>query len=462
MPGELQLHPEYRLKRGIEAVLRKLPAGFDEFVNEKIQDQIAAIFAEWSAQLLNSPRQTSALGKAMTPDFLGSSLKLGHAMTANNAGPCKVWRVQYPAEPTLNGETFLAELQFSLSDFSKLMTGEFQVIAIRSESSPTLPAQGSIAYVTVVRFELVGTGAAFHREQRIGNWELRWKMLPSGEIRLQQLRVLDEERARVSVQVFQDISAHAFADNRSYVSQLVPGIDHWRTVLDGASGIDIYGHNGVSIGDIDGDGFDDLYVCQPAGLPNRLFRNRGDGTFEDLTDSAGVGVLENTACALFADIDNTGRQDLIVVRASGPLLFRNQGLGKFRLQPDAFQFATPPQGTFTGAAIADYDRDGWLDIYFCLYAYYQGADQYRYPMPYYDAENGPPNFLLRNNRDGTFRDVTKQSGLDENNARFSFCCSWGNYRGQPGQSGPDLYVVNDFGRAFRGSISMLTDAKTFM
>jgi len=430
----------------MEAVLRKLPAGFDEFVNEKIQDQIAAIFAEWSAQLLHSPQQTSALAKTTTLDFLGSSLRAGRALTVNNAGPGKVWRVQYPAEPTLNSETFLAELQFSLADFSKLMTAEFQVIAIRSASSPTLPDRGSTGYVTVVRFELVGTGAAFHREQRVGNWELRWQMRSSGEIGLQQLRVLDEERARVSVQVFQDISAHAFASNRCYESQLIPGIDHWRTVLDGASGIDIYGHNGVSIGDIDGDGFDDLYVCQPAGLPNRLFRNRGDGTFEDITDSAGVGVLENTACALFADIANTGRQDLIVVRATGPLLFRNQGSGKFRLQPDAFQFATPPQGTFTGAAIADYDRDGWLDIYFCLYAYYQGSDQYRYPMPYYDAENGPPNFLLRNNRDGTFRDVTKPSGLDQNNTRFSFCCSWGNYRVQPGQSGPDLYVVNDFGR----------------
>src|SRR4029077_7844772 len=98
-PEELQLHPEYRLKRGMEAVLRKLPAGFDEFVNEKIQDQIAAIFAEWSGQLLHSPPQTSALAKAMTLDFLGSSLKFVRAMTVNNAGPFKVWRVQYPAEP---------------------------------------------------------------------------------------------------------------------------------------------------------------------------------------------------------------------------------------------------------------------------------------------------------------------------------------------------------------------------
>ena len=131
------------------------------------------------------------------------------------------------------------------------------------------------------------------------------------------------------------------------------------------------------------------------------------------------------------------------MRASGPLLFLNQGGGKFRLKPDAFQFANPPQGTFTGAAAADYDRDGWLDIYFCLYVYYQGADQYKYPTPYYAAENGPPNFMMRNNRDGTFRDVTAQSGLNQNNTRYSFCCGWGDYNRD---GWPDLYVVNDFGR----------------
>ena len=253
----------------------------------------------------------------------------------------------------------------------------------------------------------------------------------------------EETRSRSAKPWYEDIAPQAFDRASSYIHQMLRGVDDWRTVLDGACGIDIYGHNGVSVGDIDGDGFDDLYVCQPAGLPNRLYRNRGDGTFEDITESSGVGLLENTACAIFADFDNDGRQDLIVVRASGPLLFLNQGGGKFRLKPNAFQFANPPQGTFTGAAAADYDRDGWLDIYFCLYAYYQGADQYRYPAPYYAAENGPPNFMMRNNRDGTFRDVTAQSGLNQNNTRYSFCCGWGDYNRD---GWPDLYVVNDFGR----------------
>jgi hypothetical protein len=55
-------------------------------------------------------------------------------------------------------------------------------------------------------------------------------------------------------------------------------------------------------------------------------------------------------------------QDLLVVCGSGPLLFLNQGKGKFSLKPDAFKFAQPAQGTFTHAAIADYDRDGLLDV----------------------------------------------------------------------------------------------------
>ena len=423
--------------------MRKIPAGFDEFVTEKYQDQIEAIFKEWCAQLRESPRKTDALRKVLSADFLGGSPSAGQLKVVNQSPAIRVWKIHYPSETTLGGPDFLGELQSSLATFSRIVTPEFQIISIKAEPAQVSEPQSAVSIVTTIRFELVGTGTDFYREQRIGHWEMRWTLLPAGEPQLQRWRNLHEERSRASAPSFQDITSHAFGGNPSYMAQFVPGIDYWRTVLDGATGIDIYGHNGISAADIDGDGLDDLYVCQPAGLPNRLFRNRGDGTFEDITETSGLGVLENTACALFADIDNDGRQDLIVVRTTGPLLFLNEGSGKFRLKPDAFPFVTPPQGTFTGAAIADYDRDGWLDIYFCLYAYYQGADQYRYPMPYFDAENGPPNFMMRNNRDQSFRDVTKQSGLDKNNTRYSFCCSWGDYKGD---NWPDLYVVNDFGR----------------
>ncbi|HEV8039312.1 MAG TPA: FG-GAP-like repeat-containing protein, partial [Bryobacteraceae bacterium] len=392
---------------------------------------IARILAQWTALLTESPAKLPAIESVFAPGFLGFAVQPSETRLIRPGPALEVLQIAFSGEATLPRDTFLAGLQSTLAGFSKILTAEFQVTRIRSTNSGALQ--------TRVRYELVGTGPDFHREQRIGFWELEWT--PGFE--LQSWHANFETRSRSSQPWYTDIAPQALGHNASYSDQLLHGVDYWRTCIDGASGIDVYGHNGVAVGDIDNDGFDDLYVCQPAGLPNRLYRNRGDGTFEDITETSGVGVLENTACALFADFDNDGRQDLLVVRANGPLLFLNQGAGKFRLQPDAFQFASVPQGTFTGAAAADYDRDGWLDVYFCLYAYYQGTDQYKYPTPYYAAENGPPNFMLRNNRDATFRDVTRETGLHKNNTRYSFCCSWSDYNND---GWPDLYVVNDFGR----------------
>ena len=354
----------------------------------------------------------------------------------------EVRRNTFGVQLALDRNVFLREWLSRLSVFSKLVNAEFQITAIRATENSS-SAQPPNLIQTRVRYEIVGTGSGFHREQRVGAWDMEWGASPGGDFLLRRCFAIDETQARSVVPVYSDVTASALGGNSSYATQMLHGTDYWRTLLDGACGIDVYGHNGVSVADIDGDGFDDIYICQPAGLPNRLYRNRGNGTFDDVTDSSGLGILENTACALFADFNNDGHQDVILVRASGPSLFLNDGKGKFRQLPDAFQFANPPQGTFTGAAVADYDRDGWLDIYFCLYAYYQGTGQYKYPSPYHDAENGPPNFLMRNQRDGTFRDVTAESGLNQNNTRYSFCCGWGDYNGD---GWPDLYVVNDFGR----------------
>ena len=423
-------------------MLRRVPAGFDEFVTEKYQDRIAAVFTEWSLQLRSSPQSTAALEKLMPTGFSGGSPVASHWKPVRTGTTLMVWQGEFSNEPPLRRDEFLARLRSIFSSYTSIITAEFQVISIHSQpaSATTSPSH---LLGTIVRYELVGIGSEFHREQLVGHWQMSWELISSEGLQLQEWKVLDESRSRSTVPIFVDVTEAALGGSPAYRSQFLHGTDYWRTVLDSACGIDIYGHNGVSVADIDGNGFDDLYICQPAGIPNRLFRNRGDGTFEDITEKSGLGVLENTSCALFADLNNNGHQDLIVVRANGPLLFLNEGGGRFRLKADAFQFASPPQGTFTGAAIADYDRDGWLDVYFCLYSYYQGADQYRYPIPYYDAENGPPNFLMRNHRDGTFRDVTKESGLHQNNTRFSFCCAWGDFNGD---QWPDLYVVNDFGR----------------
>src|SRR5260370_30403346 len=154
---------------------------------------------------------------------------------------------------------------------------------------------------------------------------------------------------------------------------------------------------------------------------------------EDITDRAGVGLLDDTASALFVDLRNLGRQDLVVLLPSGPLLLLNDGNGRFSTRTDAFHFAHPPQGSFTGMAAADYDRDGAVDLYLCTYVYFQSEAQYRYPVPYHDAQNGPPNFLFRNRLSShgsrVFHDVTASSGIDHNNNRFAFPPAWCHYDG---------------------------------
>src|SRR4030095_10294897 len=114
--------------------------------------------------------------------------------------------------------------------------------------------------------------------------------------------------------------------------------------------------------------WEDFYVCQPGGLPNRLFRNQGDGTFVDMTREAGLDVLDWTASALWADYDNDGDLDLFLV-GDEILLFENDGRGHFkRSQRARFEIPLGSRGTMMSGAMADYDRDGFLDLYVCAYS----------------------------------------------------------------------------------------------
>ena len=287
-----------------------------------------------------------------------------------------------------------------------------------------------------VRFEFTEAG-----KYRTGYYQMNWT---AGEITIQ--RVIDEQVATAPEPLFIDITAGAFAKTASFHEQMTRGIPYWRARLDPACGIDVYGNKGIAAGDIDNDGADEIYVCQPGGLPNRLYKFQ-NGEMHDISERAGVDLLDDTSSALFVDWRNTGHQDLLLLLPSGPFLMLNDGNGRFTARPDAFHFARPPQGSFTGMAAADYDRDGLVDVYLCTYVYFQSEAQYRYPVPYHDARNGPPNYLFRNRlaKDGSghFEDVTEASGIDQNNNRFSFAAAWCDY---DNSGWPSLYVANDFGR----------------
>lgn len=435
-PTDIRFTPHYPAKSPLDDILRFATPGSDEYIVEEYASQIAALFDRWSPDLKGT-HPAAAIPDLTSRDIEFSSFMAVRESPLRPGDPIEVFRKEFAQDLLRGRDHFLQNVRAFLAVFKEIKTADFEIYECTQTSKAPLTLEARI------RYDLVGIVDKHAREERIGTWLTRWSRDETGDWRAVKWSPLEETSCRATGPIFVDISSAVFAHADSYRTQMLRGADYWRTVLDGAIGVDVYGNNGLAVGDFDNDGRDDLYVCQPAGLPNRLYHNRGDATFEDMTEKCGVGVLDFTACALFADFENRGVQDLLVVCATGPLLFRNDGHGKFTLKHDAFKFARPPQGAFTHAAIADYDGDGRLDIYFCLYNYYQGLDQYRYPVPYFDARNGPPNYLLHNEGEGTFRDRTEAAGLNAENDRYSFACSWGDANGD---GWPDLYVVNDFGR----------------
>jgi tetratricopeptide (TPR) repeat protein len=435
--ADIRLTPHYPAKSPLDGILRLAAPGTDEYVIEGYVSELLGGLKEWSRDLkLKSPAAVT-LGKFVDPAIQFTSLIPIRESPLRPGDRIEVLRREFDPGLSSGRERFVEVMKSYLGPLRQIDTADFEIYGCSQVADSPLTLEAEI------RYEFVGTREDRLREERLGSWRTRWSRDESNNWRVLTWSATEETVSRAAGRIFVDVTSQALGHVDSYKEQLLRGVDYWRTVLDGAIGVDVYGNNGLAVGDFDNDGLDDLYICQPAGLPNRLYRNRGDGTFEDVTEKSGVGVLDFTACALFADFQNRGLQDLLVVCATGPLLFLNDGHGKFSLKRDAFRFARPPQGSFTHAAAADYDRDGRLDLYFCLYSYYQGLDQYRYPVPYFDARNGPPNYLFHNDGSGIFQDQTEAAGLNIDNDRYSFACSWGDCD-TDGWS--DLYVVNDFGR----------------
>ena len=433
---DIRLTPHYPAKSPLADLLRLVAPGSDEYVTEKYAFEIGALLKQWGDALKGSVRDLSALAKSLDPSIQASSLAAATESPLRSGNGIDVVRRRFGTTLMPGRERFLKEIQAWLGHVSRIETAEFEIYGIEEI------ARSPLTVGLQIRYDIVARRNDQRREERVGSWRTEWVRDELEVWKARRWEASEETLGIADGPAFVDVTSQALGGTESYKAQMLRGVDHWRTVLDSACGIDIYGNNGVAAGDFDNDGFDDFYVCQPAGLPNRLYRNRGDGTYEDVTEKSGVGLLDNTACALFADFDNKGLQDLLVVTGSGPLLFINQGNGTFLVKRDAFKFARPPQGTFTHAAVADYDRDGRLDIYFCMYMYYLGLDQYHYPIPYFDARNGPPNCLLHNEGNGTFVERTEAAGLNVDNDRYSFACAWGDSNSN---GLPDLCVANDFG-----------------
>jgi len=236
---------------------------------------------------------------------------------------------------------------------------------------------------------------------------------------------------------------------------------------------------GVAAGDVDGDGWCDLYFCGMEN-PNALYRNLGNGKFADVTVSAGVGCPgQYSTGAVFADVEGDGDLDLLVNSlGGGTRLFLNDGRGKFAEAKDT---GLVRRFGSTSAALADIDGDGDLDLYVCNYAEVKIEDRPNakfdakvvngkpvltaidgVPMTspeltnryFVDAERtvrelGEPDILYRNDGRGNFKPVSWTDGsfLNEEGTPltlppYDFGLSV-MFRDMDGDGAPDIYICND-------------------
>lgn len=274
-------------------------------------------------------------------------------------------------------------------------------------------------------------------------WKVAWSRNGPDLPALTQITVHDFSRTTTkrARPLYADVTASALGKTPCFPTQLALGMNHWLGRLPVRAMLNRFGTPGLAIGDVNGDGLDDLYLCQEPGLPNRLFLQNADGTAREVAAAWSVDWIDDARAALLLDLDNDGDQDLAVALYGALVIARNDDQKRFTITT-----ALPCSPSTASLVAADYDRDGLLDLYLCAYARDSsgtsiGAAGDRFV--YHDAENGAANSLFRNEGGLNFADVTAATGLDHNNRRWSFAASWEDYDNDGDQ---DLYVANDYGR----------------
>ncbi len=236
-----------------------------------------------------------------------------------------------------------------------------------------------------------------------------------------------------------DVTAAAKLDYRHRTSAWLTEFRRYGIVAPTFSG------GGVAAVDIDNDHWPDLVVCGGDGC--HLFRNRGDGTLEDVTEASGISHDAEARMPVVADFDNDGRRDLFVTYArDSNRLFRNVSEGTaLRFEDVTESSGLFQEGDVSGPAVAfDYDGDALLDLYVGNFGnYLEGASAWVAT----DSKNAMKNRLYRNvsSRDGAgglrFEDVSVDSGVEDTG--WAQALSHFDYDNDGDQ---DLYVANDFGR----------------
>jgi hypothetical protein len=203
----------------------------------------------------------------------------------------------------------------------------------------------------------------------------------------------------------------------------------------------------VAVADFDKDGWQDFYVTNSReGSLNRLYRNKGDGTFEDVAPSVGLADVNQrdtgvSMGAVWGDYDNDGFDDLFLYRYGQPQLFHNEGGKRFVAAGSGF----PRWVNANAATWLDFDRDGRLDLFLAGY-WPDDVDLWKLettrimPESFEYANNGGRKYLLRNRGNGAFDDVTAAMGITSRRWTLAVTAVDLEGTGYPG-----LFLANDYG-----------------
>jgi hypothetical protein len=387
---------------------------------EDYSEDVANTFVEWSDKIRR--RDFAAAADLLTEGFRGHDLaRMGRG--AAKQYPLAVTKTSWEiAPPVVDGAGFLDGLREFVSP---LGTIEFFFVKVRGAEFG-VRAGGALEGTITTRINATGRGSGggrigrevhgrAHVVRQDGRWQIdRWAITAASDLQRPE-------------SIFTECALGA-------------GVAH-RGPQFGKEGNSSFFWNGAAVSDYDADGRFDIFV--PSQERNFLYRNKGDGTFEECAEAAGVAQPPGGTGAVFFDADNDGDRDLLVahpgweegdgVVGRPTQLYRNDGKGRFANVSVEAGFkellcAFSP-------VVADCNGDGWLDVFVC--GYQRGG--FTGPNSWVDATNGSRNALYLN-QGGKFVDVAERVGFPEN--RWTYAAAWHDYDEDGDQ---DLFVANDYG-----------------
>jgi VCBS repeat protein len=390
---------------------------------EDLSEEVADWLLDYSDKLLR--REFGDAREWLAPDFAG--LSLGPlSQLASESLTAGAHRVTFdPGTAVVVGpDEFMRSIESHIADWSRVETVLWKVKGAEFRAGGGVRTGKIKLYLSHIG-TLVGGGRAYLSgwayctvEKRRGTWMIT-------RFRLDALQLEQTDRAW-----FTDVSTST-------------GVAHRGTRF-GKPGNQSFAWNGAAGGDVNGDGYWDVFV--PSDQRNFLYLGGPEGVFEEVAEQRGVAHPPAGTGAVFFDHDGDGDQDLLVghdawvskqgqVEGRAPAFYENDGKGQFtergkQLGLDRYL------GPWYSLCVLDHDADGDLDVFVCGY----GAVAKEHNNSWIEATNGTPNLLLENRGSDGFVDVAGELGIAGNS--WSYAAAAADY---DNDGDVDLYVANDYG-----------------